>query len=170
MAVEMYLRLAGVDGTATNRDHKGWIPILSCNWGLARTQNRPGADGAVKSITKGNQIKMLKAIGAESPMIMSLCAAGSVTEQAQLSIVPAVGKREIQRKYICITLDHVLVKSITTAGHCEESFLTEEVLLGFRKMNFEYFLPVNNSSGATPRDPERRGFECDFAAQSSSAS
>ena len=169
MSVEMYLQLAGVEGTATNREHKGWIPVLSCNWGLARTRSRTSTSQVANAVTKGNELKMHKAIGAESPQIMALCAAGAVTEKAQLSIVPAVGKREIQRKYISVTLHQVSVKSIGTAGHCDENFLTEEVLLGFKKMNFDYFLPVNSSPGAAPKEPETRGFAFDFVTQESSS-
>lgn len=168
MAVEMYLKLGAIAGSATNRDHKGWIPAISCNWGLARVRGRSTTGEASKALTKGNEIKMLKAIGMESPAMMSLCASGAITEQAEIAIVPAVGKREIQRKYIQITLDHVVVKSMNTAGHCEDSFLTEEVLLGFRKINFEYFLPVTSSPGKSEQDAARRGFECDFVAQQSS--
>ncbi len=169
MSVEIYLNLSDVAGAVTNRDHKGWIEMLTCDWGFARGRPRATAGKRAPPITTGNEIRTTKNIGLESASLMDLCASGAVSERAQISIIPSVGKREAQRKYILITLENVFIKSIKTTGLNAESFFTEEVVLGFRKFGFEYFLPVSRDQTVPLAKAESRAFEYDFASQSAVA-
>lgn len=168
MSVEIYLNFPDVAGAVNNRDHKGWIEMLTCDWGLARGRPRATAAGKRPSaITTGNEITTTKNIGVESAALMDLCTSGAISEQAQISVVPTVAKREVQHKYLLITLESVFIKSIKTSGLSTENFFTEELVFGFRKFRFEYFIPASRNLSAPVAEIESRTFEFDFAAQSS---
>lgn len=167
MAVELYLSMAGVEGDVKSRNHKGWIEILTCDWALARVRRADSdRNGAV---TKGNEIKIAKAVGMETPALMTLCATGTVTPEAIISIVPAVGKRELQQKYIQLKCEHVVVRSLTTTASHEESIMGETLTLGFRSMVFEYFPQAARDQGGQGATAKSHAFAYDFAAQGTAA-
>ena len=64
MALEIFLRLVGVTGGSRNYYHPGWADVLSWQWCLSA----PDA-GATP-----DQIKLVKRVGIESPMVMTLWA------------------------------------------------------------------------------------------------
>lgn len=161
MAVEMYLKLDGVDGAVNSRAHKGWAVILSWSWGLARGR----ADNASAAVTKGNEIAIVKEVGMESSELMRLCATGAVTERALINIFPSVGKRETQQKYVVIELENVVVKSVSTTGASEENFVREKVTLRFNKIGFEYFAPIRGDSATTEQAEDGHRFDWNYATQ-----
>jgi type VI secretion system secreted protein Hcp len=165
MSVEMYMHIEGIEGTSRHRNYRGCIDVLSYTWGVTRTRSAAGK--APAHVTSGNTLSLVKMIGVDSAALMNLCASGATVPCAVLSIVPTVSRREVQQKYADITLYDVAVKSVSTSGAVEEDGIREAVELRFRKLRFEYFLPVSSDAAAISTAGESRTFECDFAAQTS---
>ena len=136
MAVEMFLRLDGVTGGSQNYGHKGWAEVLTWSWDLDRVQGASEANP--DSGLKMNEISLVKAVSVDSAAIMTLFAGGTAIKSAEIDIVPVVGKRDAQQKYITITLEEVLIKSISTGGSVDESVFKEKITLAFGKMKYEF--------------------------------
>ena len=132
MAVEMFLKVEGVVGGSRNYHHKGWADVLSWTWGLDRGQ------GGMGDAMRMNSLSLTKATGIDSTALMVLFAAGKPIKKAEISVVPVVGKRDAQQKYVAITLEDVIVQSITTGGSAEESVFKENITLLFGKITYEY--------------------------------
>ncbi len=139
MALEIFLRLDGVTGGSRNYYHPGWADVLSWQWCLS----------APDAGAKPDQIKLVKRVGRESPMVMTLWAQGAVVPVAEINIVPVVGKRDAQQKFISVKLENLRVVAVEIGGSCEDNHATETVTLKFEQVRFEY----HHYTDATPDTP-----------------
>lgn len=164
MSVEIFLKIDGVDGSSRDRTHKGWVEIISCDWALSRV--RVGRDKPAVYRTTGNELSLVKAVGADSVEMMALCASGRTTPGVQISIVPATGKRELKARFVTLTLEDVAITSMAVSGRLEDNVVCETVALRFRRIGFEYCVPVSADSSAINRDVDSPSFDYDFVTQS----
>lgn len=139
MALEIFLRLDGVVGGSRNYYHPGSAEVLSWQWHLSSAGSALPAD----------QLQVVKRVGMESPALMSLWAEGGVVPTAEISIVPVVGKRDAQQKFIVLKLENVRVISMELGGSAEDSHATEKLALKFEQLRFEF----HHYTDATPDSP-----------------
>lgn len=150
MAVEMFLRMDGVAGGSRNYNHKGWADLITWSWDLDRAGE---ADHPSTDEPHMNEICLVKAVDIDSTALMSLFAERKTIKTAEINIVPVVGKRDVQQKYIAITLEDVRINSIKTGGSVEESVFKEKISLQFGKIKYEYHdygdIGPNGTAGRT---------------------
>jgi type VI secretion system secreted protein Hcp len=161
MALEMFLRIDGVTGGSRNYQHKGWADVLSWTWGLTRA-NGGGASPA-EGMAQMNQISIVKTTGMDSPAMMLLFAEQTVIPSAQISVVPVVGKREAQQKYVEIALDDVVIHSIETGGDTADNLGRETVKLVFGKIKYEFHHEIAATHGGDAASSSSYVFAWDCA-------
>lgn len=160
MALEMFLKLDGVDGGTRNYQHKGWCDMLSWNWHLDLVSaEREAADGPCSGM---NQITVLKALGQESPAILRLFAERTTLDSVEISAVPVVGKREAVQKYLAIKMEDVIVINVRSDGEAEENFFRERLIFQFNKLTYETYLH-ESSTGSTAGAVENFTFAWDLS-------
>ena len=135
MAVDMFLKIEGVDGESTDSSHKGEIDILAWSWGLSQsgTTHMGGGGGAGK--VNVQDISVTKWIDKASPNLMKYCCNGKHFKEALLTVRKA-GEKPLE--YIKIKLNDLIISSVSTGGSGGEDRLTENVTLNFGKVGFEY--------------------------------
>ena len=137
MAMEIFLRLDGMTGSVTNYAYKEWAAIKSWHWGMARaTRNQGGS--RVESVSM-NRISIIKPVGIESPMLMTLFAARKIVPTAEIRVAPPAVKRGAQLKFIDIALENVLVQSLETGAAANDEEILETVVIAFAKARYEFF-------------------------------
>ena len=146
MALEMFLKIDGVDGGTRNYQHKGWADMLSWNCNLERTPEDLAANG--EPCASMNQITILKAIGKESTTLLRLFVDQTPIKLVEVSVIPVVGKREALLKYMSIVMEDVRITAMRTDGEAEENFFRERLVLKFGKMKYE----VYHHSARDPND------------------
>ena len=110
MAVDMFLKIDGIDGEARDHKHKGAIELLSYSWGLAQTLAPGGGGGAGKPTVQ--DFSIVKQIDKSSPKLMEATCTGQHLPAVQLSLV----NKESQLEYMKIKLTDVLISSYQTGG------------------------------------------------------
>ena len=135
MAVDMFLKIEGVDGESTDSSHKGEIDILAWSWGLSQsgTTHMGGGGGAGK--VNVQDISVTKWVDKASPNLMKYCCNGKHFKEALLTVRKA-GEKPLE--YIKIKLNDLIISSVSTGGSGGEDRLTENVTLNFGKVGFEY--------------------------------
>ena len=138
MAIDMFLKIDGIDGESTDARHKNEIAILSFAWG--ETQSTPasgaggGGGGAGKVVMQDFHFAML--VSKASPRLFLACAKGEHFKTAVLTVRRAgVSLTELLKWHIT----DVLISAFQTAGDAAASVLpTDHVSLGFGKIEVEY--------------------------------
>jgi len=135
MAVDMFIKIGDIKGESKDAANKESIDILAWSWGLTQsgTFSQGGGGGAGK--VNVQDISVTKYVDAASTALILAAAKGTHIKQATLTVRKA-GDKPLD--YIKITLDQVMVTSVSTGGSGGEDRLTENVSLNFAKFKVEY--------------------------------
>jgi type VI secretion system secreted protein Hcp len=138
MAIDMFMNM-GEKIKGESRDSvqgpKGDIDVLAWSWGMSQsgTTHMGGGGGAGKASFQ--DLSFTKYVDKASNALMTALAKGSHIPKAVLLVRKA---GEGQKRYIEITMEEVLVSSLSTGGSGGEDRLTENVTLNFGKVKFSY--------------------------------
>ena len=152
MALDMFLNMgAKIKGESRDKVQgpKGDIDVLSWSWGMSQsgTTHMGGGGGAGKA--NFQDISLTKYVDKATNGLMTALAKGSHIDKCVLLVRKA---GEGQQRYIQITMEEVLVSSLSTGGSGGEDRLTENVTLNFAKVKFSY--AVQDSKGGVAADAD----------------
>jgi type VI secretion system secreted protein Hcp len=130
---KMYLKLDGVDGDATDVNHRGWSNILSFENGISNSGAiSAGGSGAGK--VRFSDMKLTKLVDKISPVMIRRAASGSHFRDVIIEIAGSDSK-----PIYSIRLSDVFITNIITSAECNPACTaTEEVKLSFSKATWEY--------------------------------
>ena len=135
MAVDMFLKIKGVQGESTDKSHKGEIDVLSWSWGMSQSGTTHMGGGGGSGKVSVNDISLTKYVDASTNALMFGCCKGTHFDQAVLVVRKAGGS---PLEYIKLTMKEVIVSQLSTGGSGSEDRLTENLTLNFAEFKFEY--------------------------------
>ncbi len=159
MAVDMFLEIEGeISGETQDKTFKdkGGIDVLAWAWGISQSGSFHVGGGGGAGKANFQDISVTKWIDKSSPILMLYCANGDHFPKAVLTVRKA-GKTPLE--YIKITMEKVLVTSVSTGGSGGEDKLTENITLNFAKAGVLY--TEQTAEGGEGAKPE---FKWDIAA------
>jgi type VI secretion system secreted protein Hcp len=135
---DMFLKVQGVTGEASDSEHKGEIEIVSWSWGM----HAPTALGgqATGKATIG-ELNIVKRVDRSSTTLMTYLRNHKLIDEAQLSVRKA-GKTPLE--YFRIGMRKVRVTSLRAEAEGVE--LIERLTLGFERVQVSYI--PQDSTGA----------------------
>ncbi|MCC6822041.1 MAG: type VI secretion system tube protein Hcp [Verrucomicrobiota bacterium] len=143
-AVDMFLKIDGIEGESTDKDHSKEIDVLAWAWGASNsgTTHVGGGGGAGKVSVQ--DLSITKYVDKASPKLML-----KVCNGVHIPTVTLVVRRAgaSPTPYITIKLEEVLVSSISTSGSGGADRFTENISLNFAKITYEYY-PQNEDGTA----------------------
>lgn len=136
MAVDIFLKINGVDGESQDEAHPNEIEVVSWSWGAAQhgTAALGGGMGAGKVSMHDFNFNMY--MGKASTKLMDACATGKHIPDATLTARKAGGK---PYEYLKIKFTDLLVSSYQTGGQSEGGVPLENIAMNFSKVQVEYF-------------------------------
>lgn len=144
MAVDMFIKLAGVKGEAQDKEHKEEIDVLAWSWGASQsgtTHMGAGGGGGKANI---QDVSLTKYVDSASAQLLQHVFDGKHIDDAILVVRKAGGT---PLEYITIKMEDVIVSSVSTGGSGGEDRLTENVTLNFSKVNFDYVPQKEDGTG-----------------------
>jgi type VI secretion system secreted protein Hcp len=147
MAVDMFLKIDGVDGESKDKTHLKQIDVLAWSWGLSNSGSAHVGGGAGSGKVNVQDVSITKWVDSASPKLVVACCEGSHYSQVLLTVRKAAGKAPLE--YVKITLNEVLVAGISTGGSGGEERLTENVTLNFGKFSMDYTPQQDDGSAGT---------------------
>jgi type VI secretion system secreted protein Hcp len=136
MAVDIFLKINGVDGESKDDKHKKDIDILAFSWGLSNSGSAQTGGGAGAGKVNVQDISFTKWVDASTPKLVLACCNGTHYADATLVVRKAGGSSPVE--YIKLKIQEVLITSVSTGGSGGEDRLTENVTLNFAKFNLDY--------------------------------
>jgi type VI secretion system secreted protein Hcp len=148
MAVDMFLKLDGVDGESKDKTHKKDIDILSWSWGMSNSGSAHVGGGAGSGKVNVQDVSVTKYIDCSSPKLMLACCSGTHYAKALLTVRKAGGESPVE--YVKITMEEVMITSVTTGGSGGEDRLTENISLNFANVKLDYTPQGDKGAPLTP--------------------
>ena len=138
MAVDMFIKIGDIKGESADAKHKGEIDVLAWSWGLTQSGNMHAGSGGGSGKASFQDLSFTKPVDTASSALMDACANGSHIPKALLAVRKAGGDSG-PVEYIKITMEEIIVSSVSTGGSSGEERLTENVTLNFALLSYEYW-------------------------------
>jgi type VI secretion system secreted protein Hcp len=135
MAVDMFIKIQGIDGESKDDKHAKEIDVLAWSWGMSQSGTMHMGSGGGSGKVSVQDLSITKYVDSASHALMGHCCAGIHIPECKLTVRKAGGE---PLEYIKLTLTDCLISSVSTGGSGGEDRLTENVTLNFAKFKFEY--------------------------------
>lgn len=138
MAIDAYLQIDGIKGESTDDGHKGWIELLSVNWGVKQPKSATASTGGGHTAERAelSEISVTKLADLSSPLLFQASACGKTYAKAKLEFLRADGDG-CPIRYMEVELENVLIGH-WTASVSEGCIPTEGLGLKFSKIRIRY--------------------------------
>lgn len=141
-----FLKIDGIEGESTTKDHKGEISIDSFSVGAQGAQNIGSqSSGAGAGKVSIQSFSITKKLDKSSPLLFQAAATGQHIKEAVLSFAHKSSGKELT--YLKFEFKNVLVSSVQD-GSSGGGQPTEQVTFNFSKVE-ESFIEPNGKTGAT---------------------
>ena len=147
MAVDMFLKIDDVKGESKDSKHAEEIDVLAWSWGVTQSGSFHVGGGGGSGKANFQDISFTKYVDASTPTLLQSCASGKHFKKAVLTVRKAGGEQE---DYLVITMEKVLVSSVSTGGSGGEDRLTENVTLNFAKVLTDYKTQLDTGASGGP--------------------
>jgi len=148
MAVDMFIKIGALKGESRDSVHKAEIDVLAWSWGISNSGSAHVGGGAGAGKCNVQDLSFTKYIDKTSPDLMLACCNGKHIDKATITVRKA-GEQPLE--YLVITLEDLIVTSVSTGGSGGEDRLTENVTLNFARVKVDYKEQTPTGAiGATP--------------------
>jgi type VI secretion system secreted protein Hcp len=134
MTIDCHLKLDGVQGESTHKDHKDEIAIQSWNWDVSNESSVGSGGGSGKGKARPGLFVFTHSYDKASPVLGKACAAGKHFKDAVFTCRKA---GEGQKDFLKVTLKQVLVSSAKPSA-MSGGDISELVQLSYEDIEFEY--------------------------------
>jgi type VI secretion system secreted protein Hcp len=137
LAVDAFLKVDGVDGESTDKDHKNWIPVI--NWSFGNSAPLDPQTSSRTGKFKMQDFKFTKRTDKASPTLFGAVASGKHYPKVELSVNKS-GSGGAQ--FLKIELKNSSISSFVSLGSSgaggSEAYPMEEIMLNFDNIKFTY--------------------------------
>lgn len=145
MAVDMFLKIEGIDGESTDDKHDKWIEIDSYSHGVSqpvsgasRTGGRTGGRADFQDFT------VVKTVDAATPDLHMHCCNGKHIPKIEIECCLATEDKHVFMKY---EMEDVIISSISAGGNTHDVRPSETVSFAYGKIKWEY-TPIDQTGAA----------------------
>jgi type VI secretion system secreted protein Hcp len=136
MAVNIHLKLAGIDGESTSKGYEKQIEVLSWQVGVTQTASAHFAEGSGTGKCDISDLTITKYVDKSSPLLFAHSASGKHIATGVLTLKKAGGDEAIT--YLSIDMEDVIVSAYNVGGTPSDDRIVETVTLNFGKVHLEY--------------------------------
>ena len=135
-AVDMFLKIPGIDGESMTKGHEKEIELLAWSWGATQT-GAIGGGGAGAGKASFQDFHFTKFIDKSSPILLQKLAIGQHIPEATFVIERPTGE-PTPFKFLEIKMTDLLVSSYQIGGSSGDDRPVESISLNFAKIEFKY--------------------------------
>jgi type VI secretion system secreted protein Hcp len=136
MAMDMFLKIAGIAGESRDKKHGGEIDVLSWSWGISNSGSAHHGGGAGSGKCNVQDFSFTMYVSKGSPELALFCCSGKHIDEATLTVRKA-GENPLE--YLIIKFTDLMITSYQTGGAASgDDRLMESVTLNFAKFDVQY--------------------------------
>jgi|SRR6266571_4270015 len=133
MAVDMFLKLAGIKGESLDHKHKDEIEVLSFSFGISQTHAAGGGGAAGK--VQFQDFRIVKNLDTASPDFFDFTCSGRHIQNGVFTVGRSHGGKDTI-DYYKISFEDVLISSVSPAGNMGDVPM-EQVSFNFASVKVE---------------------------------
>ena len=145
MATNVHIKIDTIEGESADAKHKKTIDVLAWSWGMSQSGTFHTGQGGGAGKANVQDLSFTKHVDSASTKLQAACVTGEHLKDATLFVSKAGGKDPLD--FLKITLEKVLVSSVSIGGSGGEETFTENVTLNFAKFKTEYFVQDEKGVG-----------------------
>jgi type VI secretion system secreted protein Hcp len=131
----LFIKFDGIEGECHDKDHKGWVDLLSYSWGLSQS----GADATGQTRRRGvvsvSDLSCSKEMEKSSPKIAEAICKGKVFPKVEIHSCATYG--DARATFLKYELKNVMVSSYVSSGG-SDAVPTESLSLNFEEIKNTY--------------------------------
>jgi type VI secretion system secreted protein Hcp len=147
MAVDMFLKIDGIDGESADKQHRGEIEILSFSWGESNSGSSASGGGGGSGKVAMQDFHFVTRIDKSTPKLFLSVATGEHIKQAVLTLRKA---GTTQFEFLKWTFTDVLISSFQHAGSEGDALPAVQLSLGYAAIAVDYTPQNADGSAGTP--------------------
>jgi type VI secretion system secreted protein Hcp len=138
MAVDLFLKIDGIEGESQKKGHKGEIDVVSFSFGAAQHGSfHTGGSGGGSGKAEIRDISLMKQVDKASPQLFKFCASGKHIKNIVIYAQKA-GDGDNALTYYTIKLEDAIVSSVDNSGASSGDAIMETVTFNTAKFTFDY--------------------------------
>ena len=144
MAVDMFLKIEGIDGESTDDAHPKWIELRSFNHGVVQPlSGASGTGGRTGGRADFQHFEVVKTVDNATCDLNIYCAKGEHIPSIEIELCLATGDKHTFMKYV---MEDVIVSAVQPGGSSDgdEVRPLEEVSFAYGKVKWEY-TPIDHT-------------------------
>lgn len=134
MSSDFHVKLAGVEGEAAHKDHKGEIEIHSWNWNVANPSSAISGGGSGKGKAIPGDFSFTHNYDKASPTLAKHCVMGKHFDSLDLTCRKS---GEGQQEYLKIKLKEAFITALSPGGATGGDVM-ETVVVSYKDIEFTY--------------------------------
>lgn len=134
MSSDFHIKLDGVTGESTHKDHKGEIEISSWNWTVSNTSGAGAGGGSGRGKAVPGDFQFVHEYDKASPVLAKNCVLGKHFKDMVLTCRKA---GDGQQQYLTVTMKEVFITSLRDGG-AQGGDVGEQVACSFKDIEFSY--------------------------------
>lgn len=135
MAVDMFIKIDGVDGESQDDAHAGEIDVLSWQWGAVNKGSAALGGGLGSGKVEVKDLYFTHFIDKASPLLFLCCCNGKHIAEAKLTCRRA-GENPLE--YLVVTMKNVLISEVQPLGDADKDRPMERVGLNVGEVEVKY--------------------------------
>jgi type VI secretion system secreted protein Hcp len=144
MAVDMFIKIDDIKGESVDSKHANEIDVLAWSWGATQSGTTHTGPGGGAGKVNVQDLSITKYVDRSTPTLLGLCFSGKHIAKAVLTARKAGGTA---LEFIKITMEDAIVSAVSQGGSGGEDRFTENVVLNFAKVKFEYTPQKKDGTG-----------------------
>lgn len=137
MAVDMFLKLDGIKGESTKTDHEDEIEVFAFSWGMSQSGDMHIGRGGGAGRVNVQDLSITKPLDVASTALMKKCCNGTHISEGLLTCREAGGDGG-PVEYFKVTIEEIIITSVSHGGSGGQDQQTENVTLNFAKVKVAY--------------------------------
>jgi len=137
-AYDMFLKIEGVPGESTDKNHEEWIEILSYNHGVSQPVSGVESASGVRTAERCDHqdFSVVKTLDKASPKLALFCSNGQHITEVILVLCCADGDKS---QYMEYKMTNVIISSVSVGGSAGTEIVpVEEVTFNYGRIEWTY--------------------------------
>ncbi|MBH9577738.1 MULTISPECIES: type VI secretion system tube protein Hcp [Inhella] len=154
MAVNIHIKIDGIEGMSEVTGFEKQIQVESWSWGMSMPTNFGSSTGGSAGKVNLNDMTFMHMMDKASPKLMEACCTGKHIKDAVMTFCKAGGDAVVP--FLKITMNDLLISSVQVGGAANDTPI-ETVCIAFREYKVEY--QEQDNKGAKKGGPVIAGFD-----------